>query len=284
MGTVRPHTMPEGGKISLEWLRAGDLHVDPIYERPCNEPKVVKIMAAFDPDAIGVLEVSRRDDDSLWIMDGQHRHQAILREWGPAEKLPCNVHHGLTIQDEARIYGTLNRDRTKPNPLNLHRAAVASGEPVAVDVDRIAHRHGYRVTYGPGPGNVQAVGAMYDVYRKGSPQILDAALSLIRSAGWDESPPAEMIVGVALLVARHGNRIDSARFRKMLQDLVPRQVLAQARVLKSEVQSERTTLGTTVAQILLNRYNRGRRSGRIDWAEGKGGQSFWRSVDGPEAA
>src|SRR6187549_648827 len=66
----------------VTWLRVDRLTVDPAvgggYQRALNPRKVKAIAKELDPDALGVLTVSRREDGSLVIIDGQQRQGALM--------------------------------------------------------------------------------------------------------------------------------------------------------------------------------------------------------------
>ena len=285
MGTARPRTMPQGTKLSNEWIPAGHLHIDPTYERPLSEPRIRKIIAEFDPDLIGTLLVSKRDDGLYYLIDGEHRKEAVVRSWGPHEKLPCLVYHGLTLQEEAHIFAGVNRGRTKPRPLDLHRADVVAEEPIALDIERILHLHS--LTFGTynSPNVIGAVSAVRRVYQLGGADVLDAALGLLvesQCAG-EESLPAELISGLGMLIARYGHRVDRARMKNTLVAVIPRRIVAAARGLKADISVNKITLAGTVCSLLLDQYNKQRRGGhRIQWQEPINGKAWWKPIDGPQ--
>src|SRR5690242_16192920 len=92
-----------------EWLRADELVIDPMMgERKYNARRAKRIAQTIDPDALGVLYVSKRRDGTYVVIDGQHRRGAFIElGWGD-QKMPCHVYHGLTLADEARLFAEFN--------------------------------------------------------------------------------------------------------------------------------------------------------------------------------
>src|SRR4051812_31723657 len=95
------------------WIRASRLAVDASYQRPRNERKIRKIANNFDPDALGVLYVSKRADGTYVILDGQQRHAALIEMGWQDQQVPCHVYTGLSVADEARLFGEYNELRTR---------------------------------------------------------------------------------------------------------------------------------------------------------------------------
>src|SRR4051812_48374674 len=92
-------------------LRARELFADPAYQRDAQAKRVARMAAEFDQRLVGVLEVSKRPDSRFAILDGQHRHAAVLQVQGADALLVCQVYEGLTEQDEARLFREINARR-----------------------------------------------------------------------------------------------------------------------------------------------------------------------------
>lgn len=96
----------ENGKMNrkIGTVNINDLKVDYSY-RSSDNPNADGIVENFERLAIGYITVSARED-GLYIIDGIRRVEA-LKHLGYVE-CPAEVLHGLTVEDEARIFGNMN--------------------------------------------------------------------------------------------------------------------------------------------------------------------------------
>ena len=97
----------ENGKMNkkMETVNINDLKVDYSY-RSSDNPSANGIVENFERFAIGYITVSARED-GLYIIDGIRRVEA-LKHLGYLE-CPAEVLHGLTVEDEARIFVNMNK-------------------------------------------------------------------------------------------------------------------------------------------------------------------------------
>src|SRR5438132_1505584 len=107
-GYANGHTSNgRGHEFSLEMAPLAKLHVDndPTvggYARPVSEDRLKKLRKGWDLRKVGTIEVSRRDDGSLWLINGQHRREVAMEKG--IEALPAVVYVGLDRQAEADLY------------------------------------------------------------------------------------------------------------------------------------------------------------------------------------
>lgn len=97
----------ENGKMNkkIETVKINDLKVDYSY-RSLDNPNADGIIENFKRLAIGYITVSARED-GLYIIDGIRRVEA-LKHLGYVE-CPAELLHGLTVEDEARIFVNTNK-------------------------------------------------------------------------------------------------------------------------------------------------------------------------------
>ncbi|MCG2544689.1 chromosome partitioning protein ParB [Staphylococcus epidermidis] len=97
----------ENGKMNrkIGTVNINDLKVDYSY-RSSNNPNADGIVENFERLAIGYITVSARED-GLYIIDGIRRVEA-LKHLSYVE-CPAEVLHGLTVEDEARIFVNMNK-------------------------------------------------------------------------------------------------------------------------------------------------------------------------------
>lgn len=83
---------PVGTRPSIEWIPLNMLSVDPAYQRSTDNDSsrrlIASITAKFDWRLCMPLVVSRRADDKLVIIDGQHRWLAACKR-DDIDSLPC---------------------------------------------------------------------------------------------------------------------------------------------------------------------------------------------------
>lgn len=255
------------------WIVADKLKVDPSFQRPLNDRKVAKIAAEFDPDAVGVVYVSKRTDGEYVILDGQNRIAAIRRiGWGD-QKVPCMVFVGLTLEQEARLFVEFNDLRTRPRPIEIHKANVVAGDVVSVGIERILEKHGLRFATGPGNGAVVAVGAVKQAYERGGPESLDFAIdTIVRTWGYNtENFNGEVLRALTLLAARYGQDLDQDRLIKALSKHTVPALVQRAKVLRAEFAGGE--LISVVAQIILKHYNY-RNASHLAW-EDRSAKNYW---------
>lgn len=269
----------------LTWLRVDRLSIDPAYQRPINETKVRAIARDFDPNAFGALYVSKRNDGSHVILDGQQRWNALIRmEWGD-QKVPAVVYTGLTQPAEAALFRRYNELRTKPKPLDLHRAAIVERDKRALDIERVLKDHGLR--FGSGGythGVVLSVGTVQTIYSHAGLSVLDRTFRLVLKA-WGAGTEAlhgDILTAVAVLLARHGNAIDEARLVRVLGRIDPGGIVRKARVIKSEMGlavtgGHTSPIGGLTAALILQEYNRRLpEADRVIWDHDATGAKYWK--------
>ena len=117
------------------------LKVDHTYQRPLRDRRVKDMSGEhFNADLVGRLTVSRRQDGSLFVVEGQHRLAAMLAsgitEW------PCIVHEGWSLADEAFIYTKRGSTPLKQSAYESHLSSLAYGDPIALDIEAIVKEIG----------------------------------------------------------------------------------------------------------------------------------------------
>jgi hypothetical protein len=127
------------------------------------------------------LIVSRRRDDTLVIIDGQHRWQAAKRR-GDIPDLPCCVFRYENEQEEARMFILANRSRRPISRLDDYFAAVAAGDEDALEIQQLVTDAGLKVTRkaspsGPPVGEIGFTGSIATAIRKVGSEIVSAALT-----------------------------------------------------------------------------------------------------------
>lgn len=270
-------------KATDEWLWVSNLHGDSRYQRPIAKRKVRKIAAEFDPDALGSIYVSERDDGTFVVLDGHHRVVAVRDELGwTDQKVPCHVYHGLSLEDEARLFRKFNELRTRPRPIDLYRAKVVEGDPAALDIEKLLKSRGLVVNTGLAPNTVQAVQALERIYTNGGKVVLGRALDVAARA-WGARGDAyqgDVLTGIALVCSRFPTA-NLDRLVKKLAAHEPGVLLSRARLLRESEASAGVSgsdgrVASATARVIVGLYNAGARAGRLAWESDRIGKALWR--------
>jgi|SRR5699024_2165159 len=159
------------------------LKVDNSYQKPLDRKHVKKIVDNFDPVGVGQIHVSKRDDNTYWVFDGQHR-LAAYRDLG-IEKIRGIVYEGLTIVEESKGYDFYNTIKQQ-SPLDKEKALITALDRDALKRKEIVESLGLEIDYQRTNHveKIQAVGAIKSIYEKGEPNDLrDVLYILSRSFG-----------------------------------------------------------------------------------------------------
>ena len=122
----------KGTKGSGKWsemrtLPLNLLRIDTNYQRDLNLSRVRYIVNNFDPDLVGIPQVSYRDG-MFFVFDGQHTIKALgLLKNDPAYPIVCKVYYGLTGEEEAGLFHKFNTSRTPINAISIIKAQAAYG-------------------------------------------------------------------------------------------------------------------------------------------------------------
>lgn len=250
-----------------------ELHIDPDVQREegIDNRRVSKMAADFDPDALGVIIVSRREDGTLVVLDGMHRC-ATAREAKWKQPLEAIIYSGLSREDEAALFLRYN-NKKDPSAVSKFRARLVMGEPVAVDIAATLARHGWEISSNGGDGYAHAATAIEAAYVKGSgslkigtyPAVLDKTFGALTAAwGHDEvSAHQHIVAGLSQLFGRFGDQVDVDKLVREMQGTTPRRLVGQAKALRD---AQGGTVPAALAKYLTAMHNRRKRTGLLpEW-------------------
>lgn len=248
---------------TTEMIAAGELFIDHRVQRELIAARVKGLAEKMDLDSVGVVTVNRREDGKNSVVDGQHRVAALLRldlgEW----KVKCDTYHGLSLDDEARLWRRLNNTR-RPTAFDDFRAALVEGDAESVAIDEMICKHGLRLHNQKVDGAIQCVNALRQVYRL-EPEALDSTIAMAIAA-WGPTTDAvegHLIGGLGRLLAQHNGDIDRTVLAKKLAKFPggPRALVGKARGLRD---LRPGTVQQHLATIVTDIYNSKRRTSRVE--------------------
>lgn len=192
----------------LRWVPINQMKVNPLAQREINPARVDRLAVDFDLEQMGTPTVSMRNG-SYYVIDGQHRIEALRTIGFGDESVQCWTYEGLTEQDEAEMFLKLNDYLAIP-AIPKFRAAITAQRPAESDIDRIVRSLGLVVSADRTPGAIRAVGTLARVYSRSGPKVLSRTLRLTRDAYGDTGMEAAVIDGIGLLCQRYNGELDES--------------------------------------------------------------------------
>lgn len=258
-------------KFTEEDLAVSELTVDPKVQRTAlNYGKVEPIMKNFNPNAVGRITVSVRDNGEKIILDGWHRNEAIRILTDNKGTIPARVFRGLSFEQEADMFLDLNTTN-RPKAHDAWRVRVNKGEPLATSVTTILGAFGWTVDSQAGNGKFNAVAAVERIEtlsRKidAEPGLVHATILVITRAWGDNrhGVVGPIFEGIARFIAEYGK--DSAFD---LQSLIVklRDYKGGPKLLNQKAQQmtslRKMRAPMAVADLLTEMYNEGPRKKKL---------------------
>lgn len=159
----------------FEIIPVDQLFVDHDYQRELGG-LADEIGEDFDPMVFNSIPVNRRTGvrgkKRYAIIDGQHRWEGAKK--AHVEGVPCSVHEGLTIAQEADVFVRIQVNRRNVTSNERFRAMTKSPERYAAQVAIAAAVEAEGFTQGnaaqarAGNGTISAANALEEIYRWGA--------------------------------------------------------------------------------------------------------------------
>ena len=266
--TRRPLTAGEQpAEVKTDWLLVSDLKVDHAYQRALKSHRVKEIVAAFDPDLLGVLLVSQRSNGSCFLLDGQTRHAALLEMGWDDQRVPCLVYTGLSRKDEARIFVGANVTAIKPSPTAIFKGKLAAGDPGTVAIYDIARSFGYLENLRGDfkDGMITSPTALQAIFLFGGPDLLTHTLAVCSAAWPKQHIGSPVLKALGAFLAQYGPALSNERLVSVLARTTPDVIFSRAKQLGLATRSHRNT--SQIVQIFVADYNVKLRHGRLIYNE-----------------
>lgn len=248
-----------------------DLNIDPEAQRKLSSAWVKAHIDEFDVDQLGYIVVNRREDDKMYVVDGQHRVE-LMRAVGWGDQLiHAEMFSGLSQREEAELFNARN-DRRAVRKFDHFRIAATAGDEMACEIYDIVQSVGLTISDQQTDGSVAAVDKLEKIYngagitsvREGK-NALSRTLAVIKSA-WGNSSAGfngALLHGIGLVQLRYNGAIDQKALATKLAPIkggAPG-LLGNARALR---EMSGRPVHHCVASIVVDVYNKGRRTGKLD--------------------
>jgi hypothetical protein len=160
------------------YLPVSDLTVIPEQNRPIVASNCKRLSREWDTFKMGVIEVNRRSDGTLFVCIGQHRVLVATGLFGPAFKVPVKVHEGLTEQQENELW-LADTESKNVTPFEDHVKSLAAGRVEATRVENTLHKYGLHAATSNSTTGLARMAALRTAEHNGT---LDRTLQLILEA------------------------------------------------------------------------------------------------------
>lgn len=241
-------------KATVKWVPINLMKVSPLAQREFKQYRVDRIIKNFDPERLGVPTVNKRDGE-VYIVDGQHRVQAVREMGWEDQQLQCTVYDGLTEEQEADLFLALN-DILPVSSMDKYKVGVVARRKSEVDIDRVVRSLGLKVTLDKTEGAIRAVGTLQRVYDRSGVAVLKRTLNLTVESYGDSGLQAAVIDGIAFVIQRYGDSIDDGWFAQRLGGARAgvSGLLSTAEVIRKQTSASK---GHAVAAAVVQTYNGG---------------------------
>lgn len=241
------------------------LYVDPSYQRRMDGRRSVelvrKIVEDFSWAKFQPLTVVERPDGRFPVVDGQHRATAAILHPAVVD-VPCWIIPAPETQAQAKVFAGVNADRNAMTSMNLFKAALAAGDPDALQVKKLCDQAGITIAYHTGtakklkPLQTMAVNTIRKMVANHGEKHALAALRTL-AAAYPDVPGqvrSESISALSLLYRQHGDRIDQDRLVRLLWDNPVEKLLIAARQVRDLLGG---STETCLVKALIQRYDHG---------------------------
>lgn len=242
---------------TLQKVLIRDLQVDFAYQRKLDSFRVRTLSSNFTWDLFGVIEVSRRADSTLYVIDGQHRVAAARAAGHDLKEIDAMVHEGITVNQEADLFHRLNKGRMAVNALSGFRSALHAQYPTEVEVNQILVDLGLQWGSAKGPTLIGAVQALTKVHtRHGNLRRVLTTLKLWHSDPRGSVFDSYLIQGLSVFYRAYPE-IDDDKLLKKLQGIDP--VVMKKRI-KRKKDEERLHQDEAAVREFRHQYNQKNRN------------------------
>lgn len=203
-------------KINISYLQT-----DMSYQSPVRESQVRKIVNNFDPKRLSSITLNRRQDMTLYIIDGQHRVEALKELNIPL--VDATIHENLTVEEEAEMYYGIN-DRPAKTPNFKGKSSLRFGDRKAVEIEEAVTNAGMKIDYDKNinsDGYIIAYAALQNIHKKYGKDMLEIVLRIINAAYGNQKRnyQAFIIKGFAEFISKFGTNIDTTHLISRLKDV-----------------------------------------------------------------
>lgn len=244
-------------------IKVSDLMVDYTYQRQPLKAKISKIVKSFDPDLLGVIICSMRENGQIAIIDGSHRYHALVKMGLEYLNINALVYIGLSLEEEAKIFALSNQEHTKPSTVDIFKAGIVSGDKLTIAINDILVKNGFYVGVGPGNNKIRALVTLKRIYVNAGADILDQTIRIIKAAyGSNSDVMRDQLMSAVAVILHRYKKIDEQRLVYALMKFGnPISLLASAKAMMPNNSNAITY--TSLPYLIVQKYNSKLKSNRL---------------------
>lgn len=202
-------SQPNGSRVErearLRWIPIPKMKVSPTAQRKLRPSRVNFLEANLDLEQLGTPTVSHRDD-CYYVLDGQHRIEALKHHgWGD-QQIQCWTYEELTEEQEAEVFLKLN-NRLAVRRFDHFTIGVQAGRTAEAEIDRVVRAQNLLISEENVSGAIRCVAALESVYRSSDSATLGRTLRIIRDAYGDAGLQSAVIQGIGMLCQRYNGQL-----------------------------------------------------------------------------
>jgi hypothetical protein len=245
-----------------EWLPVDLLNIDRNYQRDPGSSKIKAISDNFNLAAAGILIVSQRSNGLYFVVDGQHRLEAMKKL--NIQQVECKVSRGLSVTEEAEIFIHCNTVRKNPTAIDVFKARLFKKDPIAMEINQIVEKYGLFIQLNGSSTNqrdgraICAVFALIQIYERGQAPLLEEILTLITRTWPGDSNVLEgkMLQGITDFHLKYQGRYTREEFVRKLSIADPLTIRRRAIYL---AENNRESIMKGISRAIQEAYDKGRR-------------------------
>lgn len=253
-----------GERPALEWVPIDQISVDSNYQREIKPRLVEKILARFSWSKFGAVVLSRQEDGSFTIVEGQHRWKAASLH-PHIEAVPAVIVSHKDVAAEADSFLAINRDRMAVTSVEQYWAGLTAGDDNAIAISKVLQSAGCDVVPAQGhyrPNLTNSISAIDRCLKRYGHGATRRALLVIRAA-WpndEKSLRGTLITALARIIRANDKAIQEPDMVAALRKESFAQLTAHAEAFRklSGGSSE-----TALSKALVEIYNKGKRTNTI---------------------
>lgn len=256
--TSRPAPIAFASRVHLVPIR---LMKRPAFlQKEFKESRAQHIADTLDLDGLGRIVVNHRDG-VYWIIDGCHRHYALVQNDFSAYDIECEVYEGLSDEQMAKVF-LLHANRRLMGAFEKFNVQCEAGTAREAEIKRTVEAAGLKISRAKDPGCLSAVSALVRVHDLAGVEAVARVLQIVRDA-WGNAPGSfegQVIYGLGLVVNRYNGSVSTSHLTTSLA-AVPNGV--RGVLQRAEAQRDRTgnPKSMCVAAAIVDIYNRRRTKG-----------------------
>lgn len=221
-----------GNSVQAQLLNTKILTSGAKYQRPVDDAKVSRIVSNFNEHKVNPIQVSYRDN-KYWVYNGQHTLSALRAINGGDCMAWCEVHFGLTYEDEARLFAEQYDTTTKVTLSYKLQALMEAGDEQVCQMVSDVESLGLEVAFNGGKGKdkIVAVGELKKIYTTMGSNGLKKILLIIKEA-WDgdsSSFDRDILGGIMLFIKHYDGEYIEDILIKNLSRFIPLEIKRKGR-------------------------------------------------------